>query len=490
MISKRFDIQDARELTGWAYSEMKWLSEAEAKSANRKRGKLLQSLSGSVNSHWEGNKICSGHLSPGCMICGQGTWSCLFIGSLCTANCFYCPQDRDARENEPPTESGLLFDNPDDYVDYLEKFKFKGVGISGGEPFLQFDKILLYLRKIRERLGRGIYLWVYTNGDLVNNHNLNLLKEAGLNEIRFDIAARKYNLKAVELSVGIMDKVTIEIPAIPEDYEIVKRCLPKMKAMGVAHLNLHQLHASPHCYQNFIARGYTFLHQHDPAILESEITALRLLQYAQSHNVGLAINYCSAIYKHRLQKKGYRERLQSFIKERYEGATESGFIRRLAVQSAPVNINKLVKVFQQKKSLDHLWSYNKNRNNKVLVHHTLLKFIDFNKCDLILAYFVPHLAEVCDDEDDRSEIIELNSKRNVSILKKLVYQKTIKNPMTVKSFQELFIEKKNPRDVFRSFYQNYELKTKADVTEMITEKDWLDYLKTFELIGSGLAEIY
>ena len=179
------------------------------------------------------------------MTCGQGTWSCLFIGSLCTANCFYCPQDRKNKKDQPPTESGLMFDNPDDYVDYLEKFKFKGVGFSGGEPLLKYKKILTYIKKIRERLGKGIYIWLYTNGDLVDKNKLNALKEAGLNEIRFDIAARNYDLKAVKMASAIIDRVTVEIPAIPEDYEILKKCLPRMKAIGVAHLNLHQLFANP-----------------------------------------------------------------------------------------------------------------------------------------------------------------------------------------------------------------------------------------------------
>ena len=63
--------------------------------------------------------------------------------------------------------------------------------------------------------------------------------------MRFNISARKYDLKAVKMAAGIIDTVTVEIPAIPEDYEILKKCLPRMKAIGVAHLNLHQLFASP-----------------------------------------------------------------------------------------------------------------------------------------------------------------------------------------------------------------------------------------------------
>jgi uncharacterized protein len=489
MISKNLDIQNARELIGWAYYEMKWPSGAEATIANRERNELLRSISGRVQSIFLGNKIGPGNLSPGCMTCGQGTWSCLFIGSLCTANCFYCPQDRKKKINEPPMESGLLFDNPDDYVDYLEKFKFKGVSFSGGEPLLQYKKILTYIRKIRKRLGKEIYIWLYTNGDLVDKNKLNALKIAGLNEIRFDISARKYDLKIVEMAVGIIDTVTIEIPAIPEDYEIVKKCLPKMQAIGVSHLNLHQLHASRHCYRRFIARGYTFLHQSDTPVLETEITALRLIKYSLDNGIGLPINYCSAIYKNRFQKKAYRDRIQPFVKEKYEGLTESGFIRRLAVRDTPVNIKKLVNIFRANKCGRNLWFFNQ-KSEELFFHDSLLKHIDFNKYGLLLSYFAPQMTGMRDEDDPNSKETALNENRNIHVGRKLVHQIKIKNSATAKSFHELFIEKKSNADVIRNFYRNYKLKTKADVTDMINEKSLLDYLKTWELIGSGLSEIY
>ena len=78
------------------------------------------------------------------------------------------------------------------------------------------------------------------------------------------------------------------------------------------------------------------------------MTALRLIKYSVDNNIGLPINYCCAIYKYRFQKKAYRERFQSFIKEQYEGLTESGFIRRLAIQDTPSNMKKLLKIFQDK----------------------------------------------------------------------------------------------------------------------------------------------
>ncbi len=489
LINKTIDIQDTREITGWAYSDMKWLTEAEAEEYTQKRNDLLQSISGKVNRHCLDSKIGPGKLSPGCMSCGQGTWSCIFIDCLCTANCFYCPQDRKNTEERPPTESGLTFDNAEDYVNYLEKFKFKGVSFSGGEPLLAYEKVLTYIRKIRERLGNEIYIWLYTNGDLVNKVKLKALKDAGLNEIRFDIAARKYDLKAVKTAVGIIDTVTVEIPAVPEDYLVLIKCLPRLKAIGVAHLNLHQLFPTEHCYKRFIDRGYTFLHQPTIPVLESEMTALRVIQYAVEKNIGLPINYCCSIYKHRFQQKAYRERFLSFIMERNEVPTESGFIRRLAIQDTPAKIGKLIKLLQDLRRSHRLWSCNKN-GSELVVHPSLLKHFDFNSHDLIVSYFAPQLKTAREDENEPGKKVALSSCRSIFVERKFVHETTIKNPVSIKGFQELFIQRINQGDVFKQFYTNYDLKTKADIDQMMIEKDRLDYLKTWEFIGSGLHKIY
>jgi uncharacterized protein len=262
-----------------------------------------------------------------------------------------------------------------------------------------------------------------------------------------------------------------------------------MKAIGVAHLNLHQLFASQHCYKKFIDRRYTFLHQPDIPVLESEMTALRLIKYTLDNNIGLAINYCCAIYKYRFQKKAYRERFQSFIKEPYEGLTESGFIRRLSIQDTPAKIKKLLIIFQENKCHESLWLFNKI-NNKLFFHHSLWRHIDFNKRSLITEYFAPQLSSVRDKEDQSRQKIVLNSNRTIFIEKIFVHEMKIDNPAAINSFQELFVEKKNNGDVFKRFYRDYELKTKEDVADMMSEKEQLDYLKAYEFTGSGLYDIY
>lgn len=492
MIRKSIDIQDTREIVGWAYQDMKWLTNAEAGQARQKRDTLLQALSGKVHSRFLDNKIGPGSLSPGCMSCGQGTWSCIFIDCLCTANCFYCPQDRKNREEKPPTESGLIFDSAEDYADYLQKFKFKGASFSGGEPFLAYEKVLTYTRKIRERLGPDIYIWMYTNGDLVDKKKLVALKEAGLNEIRFDIAARHYDLKALKKAIGIIDTVSVEIPAIPEDYEILKRCLPRLKAIGVAHLNLHQLFPTQHCYRRLTNRRYTFLHQPTIPVLESEMTALRIIQYATDKNIGLPINYCCSIYKHRFQQTGYRKRFLPYVQEPYETSTESGFIRRLKVQDTPTRLRKLLKILRDQQCPERLWQYNPNCS-EVAFHPSLLKHVDFSRHSLTVSYFAPQLItdEVPEEQEDRAvREIALNTGRSIFLERKFVHEMKISNSASIECFRNLFIKKIDNGKAFQKFYRDYPLKIKADIDTMMTEKDRLDYLKSWEFIGRGLHPIY
>ncbi len=339
---KELKKRDIRSRVGWVYSDLEWLTKEEATLVNKTRGRLLKSLSGRVHYSFMQNKIHIGNLSPGCLICGEGYWSCIYINTLCTANCFYCPQDRNIQKECLPYEKGIIFYDSHDYVDYLEKFGYKGVGFSGGETLLVFERLLEYIKNIRKRFGKRMYLWIYTNGDLVDRSKLDRLKQAGLDEIRFNISARDYNLKALRLATKIIDTVTVEIPAIPEDLKILKKCLFKIHNMGVKYLNIHQLITSENNYKNYLKRGYTFLHQPNIAILESEITALKLIKYALNNKINLAINYCTGLYADRLQSAGRRMRLSSLVKDNFEELTNSGYIRRISVQDSAGGVKNII----------------------------------------------------------------------------------------------------------------------------------------------------
>ena len=312
---------------------MRWLSLQEAAQTEIIRQNLLDDIRKKGLFLFNNTKPFHKNISPGCRLCGEGAWSCLFINNLCNAGCFFCPARQDNRD-EPGT-STLTFSSPKDYADYLEEFNFTGASISGGEPLITFDKTVSFVKHIKERLGKRIYLWLYTNGTLVTEEKLGMLADAGLNEIRFNITATGYDLAKARMASRIIENVTVEIPAIPEDYETMKAKITEMADTGISFLNLHQIRCTKHNGKQLSEHGYTFLHGPQIGILESELTALKLLRYALAEDINLGVNYCSLIYRHRFQTRSSRARWAPLMTKPFEDVTKAGMIRIIRMDGQP-----------------------------------------------------------------------------------------------------------------------------------------------------------
>ena len=307
--------------------------------ATQQREDLLFRLDGAVEWGYNGTKADCRNLSPGCRHCGNGTWSCLFINNLCNAGCFYCPTPQKSKDE--PTTQTVSFSDPDDYIAYLKKFGYKGVSISGGEPLLTFNRTLDFIRRIHEEMGSEVYLWMYTNGMLLDEDKLRLLRQAGLDEIRLDIGATAYRTDKVELALKWIDTVTVEIPAVPEELDRLKKLMHCFSDMGLHHLNLHQIRCTPHNHSKLSEHGYTFLHGKQITVLESELAALQLMAYAADQGLNLPVNYCSSTYKYRYQRMAARRRFAPFIAHSYEETTDTGLIRSMAVEGPSDRIDGL-----------------------------------------------------------------------------------------------------------------------------------------------------
>ncbi len=390
MHDRQRHIENTRQYVGWAYPDLKWFTEQEAAAANEARDRLLLYLrTGAAKRACKGSKIFTGTISPGCVTCGEGTWSCLMLNSRCTARCFFCPQERTVKGDRPPAAGGIAFEDPAEYVDYLERFGIKGVGISGGEPLLAFNRLLSFIRRIKGSFGSGMYVWLYTNGDLLDGPKLERLKEAGLDEIRLDIVHRKYSLRRVEIACRHMHNVTVEVPAIPEDYQRLRECIPRMQRIGVKHLNLHQLHATAHNYKNLTRRNYTFLHypsNYPVPVYESEMTALMQLTEAIDGRVELPINYCSHIYKYRYQNSGARRRAAAQGRQGFESITEAGYIRRLSLKGPSRDLRRAVRTLRDAGCPEALYAYN-DAKSELSIHYSYFSSVSDLPCDLVLRYF-------------------------------------------------------------------------------------------------------
>jgi pyruvate formate-lyase activating enzyme-like uncharacterized protein len=308
---------------------MNWIDAARAGEAHEERNALLRTAG--VRVSCLGTKIHHGPLSPGCRQCAVKAWSCLFVSGRCNGRCFYCPTPQDTED--PPMAGTVAFHRPQDYADYVRLFGFGGASISGGEPLLDFDRSLEFVRALRRTCGPGLHIWLYTNGILATEKKLRLLAEAGLDEIRFDIGATDYALKAVKLARGVIPTVTVEIPAVPEEQGRLEGLLGELSEAGVSHLNLHQLRLTPHNARHLLERDYTFVHGPKVTVLESELCALALVASAAKSGLPLAVNYCSFVYKHRFQAAASRNRFGPWLLADGEELTAGGFIRTLQTRS-------------------------------------------------------------------------------------------------------------------------------------------------------------
>jgi pyruvate formate-lyase activating enzyme-like uncharacterized protein len=321
-------IESNRREYGRQYNLLTFAAPEQLAAAGTERKELLDWLNHRACFGYAGTKVnCSG-LSPGCQSCGNGSWSCLFINGRCNGHCFYCPTAQD--DDGPPVTNGLAFTTPEDYAAYVAALGFSGVSISGGEPLMTPDLTLSYLSAVRKLCGDDIHLWLYTNGTLLTVDLCSRLRDAGLDEIRFDLGAVRYNLKKLRLAVGCIPTVTVEIPAVPEDEDLLKQKMFEMADAGVNHLNLHQMRLTPYNFVSLTERGYTFLHGEKVTVLESELTALRMVRFGLEQEIPLPVNYCSFTYKRRFQHAAARRRAALTICVSGEVVTEAGYLRTLS----------------------------------------------------------------------------------------------------------------------------------------------------------------
>lgn len=306
------------------YPELKWINPYNAEYYEQIRAGFIKNLE--KPAMFRRTKPFYKQVSKGCELCGKGLWSCLFITGKCNANCFYCPSKQES--DDIPSSQGLTFPTAESYAEYINFFNFKGVGFSGGEPLLFKLGVLEYLKKIRAICPSDVYIWMYTNGILADNSIFYQLADAGLNEVRFDIGATNYNLNNIYAAKGIIENITVEIPAIPEEKEKLKALLPDLIKAGVTNLNLHQLRLTKHNVTKLLKRPYTYIPAEKPIVLESELMALEIVEYAQANELDIGINYCSFFFKNRFQSAGFKKQVTQALASPGEIITEKGFIRK------------------------------------------------------------------------------------------------------------------------------------------------------------------
>lgn len=346
-------------------NKINWVNTGNAIELESIRNKLLNTLASHINFTCDNTKPYYRNISKGCELCGMGLWSCLFITGVCNAKCFFCPAQQNT-PNDLPSSQLKTFSTPIDYANYINFFNFKGVSFSGGEPLLEIDKTLKYIKTIRKHCNPNIYIWVYTNGILGTKNIYKELNNAGVNEIRFNLYASDFDVTIIEKAAYYFNHLTIEIPSIPEDYQKITKLLPTLINLGVIHFNLHALRLTHYNAPKLISKNYTFTHGYAPIAIESEIIALKIIKYAVDNNINIGINFCNFDFKYNFQKSGYRKILAQKLKKNYQEITQSGYLRTIKRAD---NLNNYI-------CLKDVLTDLKNQNINLILNYEQIVMID------------------------------------------------------------------------------------------------------------------
>ena len=264
-----------------------------------------------VSADQAGEIVHLGELSPGCQTCKDGTWDCIFITLRCNLNCDFCYSPHPGDD----TYGSVFGRTPEQILTAHEMTGIQGISFSGGEPFLEKERLFEWARFFTTHFPEKYY-WLYTNGLLIELDDLIHLSEIGIDEIRFNAAATGYSnptvMESIRRAVRYIPRVTIEIPAIPEHRKQVLDNLKTWSELGVSSLNLHELIYEPGTnsasmtgnHQHFInTDGHVTAYNPDSQALTFEV-----MEWVVRDALSLSVNHCSMLSKLR-QLRNRRENI-------------------------------------------------------------------------------------------------------------------------------------------------------------------------------------
>ncbi|TFF91276.1 radical SAM protein, partial [Candidatus Thorarchaeota archaeon] len=229
-------------------------------------------------------------------------------------SCFYCPLSVEKRGHDVIFADEMPVRDTHDVLHEARAIRAEGSGISGGDPLCRLDRTVEYIRLLKEEFGLGFHVHLYTSVTDVDQHTLERLVAAGLDEIRFHPQGTDW--AGIERALETDLCVGIEVPAIPEEEDRLKQTVLRAEKMGVSFVNVNELEASETNFQKLASLGMKLTDMQSASIEGSEATAKAILDWAREVVTGVSLHYCSARYKDAVQmRRRLERRLEETIRE-------------------------------------------------------------------------------------------------------------------------------------------------------------------------------
>lgn len=235
----------------------------------------------------------------GCRSCLLGTGlSAIRKTNKCNIECKFCYNYGELDDIPPVGEGmweigGTKFYEKD--LDLLLSIYPKPTGVSYVylEPFMEIEKYYPVIKKFHDA---GIQQHLYTNGLLATEESLKALGEAGLDEIRFNLAATNCSDKVIE-NMGIAKKyiqsVGIESPMTPDFFASFLKKKQAILAAKPDFINCAELHLNENNIGNYYGENmYISRHGYISPIWSRELT-LKLMKIADEEKWDAVVHDCS-----------------------------------------------------------------------------------------------------------------------------------------------------------------------------------------------------
>ncbi len=258
------------------------------------------------------------YLPQGCRLCYVGAKMVLFVTGVCGKNCFYCPVSNERRGKDLIFANEMPVKKDEDVIEEAVSMDALGTGITGGEPLLRLERVVHYIKLLKNRFGATHHIHLYTA--LAPRKNvLESLRNAGLDEIRFhppielwqninNTSYRESILSAHELGLS----TGIEVPSLQADYRAILSLLEEVGGF----LNLNELEFSETNSKELKKRGFVTVDDVSSAALGSK-------EVASSLNAG-KLHFCSSRFKDAVQLRERFKRIARKISRDFDEVTEDG----------------------------------------------------------------------------------------------------------------------------------------------------------------------
>lgn len=268
----------------------------------------------------------TGPLAVGCEHCLNGSKMVLFVTGLCDSGCFYCPVSFERKDKDAIYADEMLVSEEDDIIEEAVSIGATGTGITGGDPLLNMDRTVSFIRMLKGRFGPEHHIHLYTA--TMDADKARTLRDAGLDEIRFHPPEHMWDrleetpLKEIA-EMGGMD-VGIEVPALPGHEDGLGSLLDFCDSTDIKFVNLNELEFSESNWHMMDDMDYSVLEETSSAVAGSAVTASAVMRARHK----TPVHFCSSAFKDGVQLRRRLIRRAERVAEEYDLVTDDGTILR------------------------------------------------------------------------------------------------------------------------------------------------------------------